>query len=71
MALSFKETSCQDFLLLGSCQFDEIYGVAGDSDGELGVFFGVVDGFLEEFAVEDVDVEVMGFLGEVAVEDLG
>ena len=45
------------------CELDEVNRIATDADGELRVFLRVLHGIDEQFAVEDVDVEVVSAVG--------
>ena len=53
-------------LLLG--ELDEVYGVAGNADGQLRILFRVVHRVEQRFALEHVHVQVMAVLREVAVQ---
>ncbi len=61
-----------DVELLLPREVDELDGVAGHADGEVGVllFFGVFHGVDEFLGAKDVDVEVVRALVKVAVHDL-
>jgi hypothetical protein len=63
------EGAADDFLLLLAGELVEVHSVAGHADGEVGEGLGVFVGLHESFAVEHVHVDVVGLLGEVAVED--
>lgn len=58
-----------DVELLLTGQVDEFDGVARDADGEVRVFrlFGVLHAVDELVNAEDVDVQVMGALFEIAI----
>lgn len=62
--------SCDDIELLFSGEIDELDGIAGDADGEVGVFglLRMLHRILELIDAEDVDVEMVGSLIEVTVE---
>ena len=59
-------TSGDDVELLLARQLDEVHRVAGDADGQLRVELGVVHGVQQRLAIEDVDVDVVAALQEVA-----
>ena len=61
------EGAGDNFQLVFARKFHEVHGVAADADGELRIFLGVHHGVFQHFAVEDVHVEVVCSLGEVAV----
>ena len=58
--------------LLFASELDEAYGVAGNADGEVLVFFllRMFHGVLEFFDTEHVHVQVVAALAEVTVENL-
>ena len=62
--------SCDDIELLFSGEINELDGIAGDADGEVGVFglFRMFHRILELIDAEDVDVEMVCSLIEVTVE---
>ena len=62
------EGAADDVQLLFAGQFDEVDGVAGNADGQLGILFGMIHGVQQRFAVEDVHVHVVAFLGGVGVQ---
>ena len=55
--------------LLLARQVDELHGISGDADGEVRVlgFFGVLHRVDELLCTEDIDVEMVSALSEVAV----
>lgn len=63
------EGPADDLFLLLPGEAVEVHRVAGDPDGEAGVLFGVVHGLHQRLPIEHVHVEVVGPLGEVAVQD--
>ena len=63
------EGAGDNLLLLRLCQLVEVHRVARDPDGQVGIFLRVLVGVHERLPVEDVHVDVVGHLGEVAVED--
>ena len=63
------ECSCNYFILLFFCKFMEVDGITGDANGQVRVLFGMLGGIDEHIAVEDVDVDVLSALTEVAVDD--
>src|SRR3954464_13033885 len=62
------EGAVDDIKLLLARELDEVHGVTGHPDRELGVKLRGIHGMQEGFAVEDVDVDVVAALGEVAVQ---
>gem|GEM_PF-6288936 len=58
-----------DIELLLARQVDELHGIAGDADGEVRVLglFGVLHRVDELLCTEDIDVEMVSALSEVAV----
>src|SRR4051812_23690856 len=62
------EGAVDDIELLLTRELDEVHRVAGHPDGELRVQLRVVHGMQQGLAVEDVDVDVVAALGEVAVQ---
>ena len=63
-----EEGSCYNVFLLFASQFVEVYRIAGDSDRKLWVFFRMIHGIKQRFAVEYIHVDVMSALAEVSVE---
>ena len=60
--------AAQNVELLFAGEFHEVDGVARDADCELRVFFGMCHCVNEEFAVKDVDIQMMSAVGrEIAV----
>ena len=64
------ERSRNHFLLLFLGQAVEVDCIAGNTNGQVRVLFGVLGGIDEHIAVEDVDIDVLSALTEVAVDDL-
>ena len=64
------ERSRNNFLLLFLGQAVEVDGITGNTDGQIRILFGMLGGIDEHIAVEDVDVDVLCALTEVAVDDL-
>lgn len=51
---AFVERARYNVKLLGFCQLYEVYGVSRNAYRELRIFFGVVHGVLQDFALQDV-----------------
>lgn len=64
------EGSADDVILLLGCQLDEVYGIAGNADGQLGVIFGMFLSIQQGVTVQNVDIEVMAALGSIAVQKI-
>ena len=62
------ECTRDNVVLLFLCELDEVYSIAGNSYCELGVLLGVSLSVEESFPCEDVHVEVVTALFNVAVE---
>ncbi len=59
-----------DYLvLLFLRELDEVHGISAYTDGELGVFLGVCLSIKESFSCENVDVQVVAALLNVAVKE--
>ena len=56
-------------ILLFLCQFDEVHRIAAYADGKLRIFFGMCLGVEERFSCENVDVQVVTALLNVAVKE--
>ena len=57
------------FLLLFPGETVEVHRVAGDPNGETGVFFRMVHGVHQGLPLQNVDIEVVSALDEVAVQN--
>ena len=55
-------------ILLFLCELDKVYRIAAYTNGELGILFGMRLGIKKSFARENVYVEVVSTLLNVAVE---
>lgn len=62
------EGSGNDFKLLFSGKLHKVNGVAGNSDGELWIFFWMFHGFEEGFFVENVHIQMLSTLRKVTVQ---
>ncbi len=58
----FVEGAGDDFILLGMGQLDKVDGIAGNTDGQLRIQFGVSLRVQQSVAVEHIDVEVVRLL---------
>ena len=56
-------------VLLFLCELDEVYRIAAYTDGKLGIFFGVRLSIEKRFSCENVDVQVVAALLNVAVKE--
>ena len=62
------EGTGDDLILLGAGQLDEVDGIAADTDGQLGILFGMLLGIQQGFLAEDVDIQMMAALFGVAIQ---
>ena len=57
-----------DLELLLSRQLNKVYGIPGDADRKLRIFFRVLHRVKEKFPANDIDVPMVPFVSEVSVE---
>mmetsp|Transcript_16804 Transcript_16804/g.46970 ORF Transcript_16804/g.46970 Transcript_16804/m.46970 type:complete len:218 (+) Transcript_16804:251-904(+) len=65
------ERAVEHLLLLLLCQLDEMDGIARHPDGQVRIVVGVLHGIEEHVAVEDINVDVMPTIEEVAIYNVG
>ena len=63
------EGSGDNLFLLLAGELIEVYGIAGNSDSEVRICFGILICLDESVAVENVDIDMMCLLCEVAVKN--
>ena len=61
--------ACDDVFLLLAGEVNELHGISGNADGEVGILglLGMLHGITQLLDAKDIHVEVVGSLGEVAV----
>ena len=50
-----------------AAQLHEVYGITGNTDGELRIFFRMFHGIVKHFTVQYVHVQVVSAFGEIAI----
>ena len=53
--------------LLFPAEFVEVDGISRNPDGQVGIFVRMLIGIHQCFPVEDVDIDMVGHLGKIAV----
>ena len=61
------EATADNFQLVFAAQLHEVYGITGNADGELRIFFRMLNGIFQHFTVQYVHIEVVRAFGEVTV----
>lgn len=64
------EGAINNIELLFAREFSEIHGVARNADRQLWVFLWVIHGIEQDVFLENVDIEVMSIVCEIAVEQV-